>query len=60
MEDKKIDKKDSAIFLCHVVNDNSEEEDVSKKYFCYISGVMTEQHNCTNFTLCQCVLSFSL
>ena len=60
---KKIDKKDCAIFLWHMVNDNSEEEDednVSKKYFCYISGMMMEQHNCKICTLCQCVLSFSL
>ena len=44
---KIIDKKDCAIFLWHMGNDDSEEEDedyVSKKYVCDISGVTTWWH----------------
>ena len=43
---KKIDKKDYAIFLRHVGEDESEEyeDDVSKKYVCDISSVTMLQH----------------
>ena len=44
---KKFDKKDCAIFLQHVGDDDSEEEDeddVSKKYVCDISGVTMWWH----------------